>query len=156
MWRPSLVAAAVAAAFAAAHAAVPPPANAASQCGQKVLEAWSNNRLGSNFGVQCYEWALAHLPADVEGYSSAPDDIRQQLLAAIRQRDRRTTQGVAGTSHTLTQDTHTGHKPPRLLLAVGGLAACALLVTGVRTVRRPRAARRRGTSREQTRSLKSR
>ena len=153
MWRPSLVAAAVAVAFAAAHAAAPPPANAATQCGQEVLDAWSNNRLGPNYAVQCYEWALTHLPADVEGYSSAPDVIRQQLLAAIRQRGRRTTQGVAGATHTLTQ--HTGRKPP-LLLAVGGLALCALLVTGVRTVRRPRAARRRGTSRERTRSPRSR
>ena len=154
MWRPSLVAAAVAAALAAAHAAAPPPVNAATQCGQRVLDAWSHNRLGSNFGVQCYEWALTHLPADVEGYSSAPDDIRQQLLAAIRQRDRRTTQGVAGAAHTLRQET--ANNPPRLLLVIGGLALCALLATAVRTARRPRAATRRGTSRERTRSPKSR
>jgi len=149
MWRPSLAAAAVAVAF----AATPSPAAAAVPCGQQVLDAWSNNRLGSNFAVHCYGWALAHLPADVEGYSSAPNDIRQQLLAAIRRRDRRTTQGVAGATHTLRQDT--ASKPPRLLLAVGGLALCALLVTGVRTVRRPRGATRRAASREQTRSPKS-
>jgi hypothetical protein len=153
MWRPSLAAAAVAVAFAAAHAAAPPPANAASQCGQEVLDAWSNNRLGSNFGVPCYEWALAHLPPDVEGYSSAPNDIRQQLLAAIRQRDRRTTQGVAGATHTLKQEK--GNTLPWLLLAVGGLALAALLFTGVRTVRRPRAATRRAASRERTRSPRS-
>ena len=149
MWRPSLAAAAVAVAF----AATPSPAAAATPCGQQVLDAWSNNRLGSNFAVHCYEWALAHLPADVEGYSSAPNDIRQQLLAAIRRRDSRTTQGVAGATHSLRHDT--ASKPPRLLLAVGGLALCALLVTGVRTVRRPRAATRRAASREQTRSPKS-
>jgi len=150
MWRPSLAAAAVAATLAAA----PSSAAAASQCGQQVLDAWSNNRLGSNFAVHCYEWALTHLPADVEGYSSAPDDIRQQLLVAIRQRDSRTTQGVAGVAHTLT---HTKHKrPPRLLLAVGGLALCALVLTGVRTVRRPRAATRRGASKERNRSPRSR
>jgi len=149
MWRPSLAAAAVAVAFAAA----PSPAAAATPCGQQVLDAWSNNRLGSNFAVPCYVWALTHLP-DVEGYSSAPNDIRQQLLAAIRQRDRRTTQGVAGATHMLKHET--ASTPPRLLLAVGGLALCALLVTGARTVRRPRAARRRGTSRERTRSPRSR
>jgi hypothetical protein len=146
MWRPSLVAAAVAVTLAAA----PSSAAAASPCGQRVLDAWSNNRLGPNFAIQCYEWALAHLPADVEGYSSASNDIRQQLLAAIRQRDRRTTQGVAGASHTLTR--HAGHKPPRLLLAVGGLALCAVVVTVVRTVRRPRGATHRGASRERNRS----
>lgn len=144
MWRPSLVAAALAAAFAAA----PSSAAAASPCGQRVLDAWSNDKLGANFAIPCYEWALTHLPADVEGYSSASDDIRQQLLAAIRQRDLRTTQGVAGTRHTLT---HERHKPPRLLLAVGGLALCALLFTVVRTVRRPRAATRRAASRERSR-----
>ena len=151
MWRPSLAAAA----FAATLAAAPSPAAAAPQCGQQVLEAWSNNRLGSNFAVHCYEWALTHLPADVEGYTSAPNDIRQQLLVAIRRRDRRTTQGVAGAVHTLAQTTH---KPraPRLLLAVGGLAVCALVLTGVRTVRRPRAATRREASKERTRSPRSR
>ena len=150
MWRPSLVAAAVVVAFAAA----PSSASAASQCGQRVLDAWSNNRLGPNFAIPCYEWALTHLPADVEGYSSASNDIRQQLLAAIRQRDRgRTTQGVAGATHTLTHDT--GHKPSRLLLGAGIVAFCALLLTGVRTARRPRAATRRGTSRERTRSPRS-
>jgi hypothetical protein len=153
MWRPSLVAAAVAVTFAAAHAAAPPPAQAASQCGQEVLDAWSNNRLGPNFAIRCYEWALTHLPADVEGYSSAADEIRQQLLSAIRQSDRRTTQGVAGATHTVSED---AGKPPRLLLAIGGLALCALLVTAVRTVRRPRAATRRGASRERTRQRRSR
>jgi hypothetical protein len=148
MWRPSLVAAA----FAVTLAAAPSSAAAASQCGERVLDAWSNNQLSSNFAVPCYEWALAHLPADVEGYSSAADDIRQQLLSAIRQRDRRTTQGVAGATHTLTQDTH---RPPPFLLAVGGLALCALLVTGVRTVRRPRGATHRGTSRERSRPPRS-
>jgi hypothetical protein len=150
---PSLVAAAFVVTFAAAHAAAPPPAKAASQCGQEVLDAWSNNRLGPNFAIHCYEWALVHLPADVKGYSSAPNDIRQQLLVAIRQRDRRTTQGVAGATHTVKQD---ARRPSRLLLAVGALALCALLATGVRTVRRPRAARRRGTSRERTRPRRSR
>lgn len=154
MWRPSLVAAAVVAAFAAAQAATPPPANAASQCGQEVLDAWSNNRLGPNYAVHCYEWALTHLPADVEGYSSAALVIRQQLLAAIRQRGQRSTQGVSGASHTLTHDA--GHKPPRILLAVGGVALCALLLTAFRTVRRPRAATRRGTSKERNRSPRSR
>jgi hypothetical protein len=149
MWRPSLVAAFVLATLAAA----PSSAAAASECGQRVLDAWSNSRLGSNFGVQCYEWALTHLPPDVEGYSSAPDDIRQQLLAAIRQRDRRTTQGVAGATHTIEQDQS---RPPHLLLAVGGVALCALLVTAVRTARRPRGATRRETSRERTRLPRSR
>lgn len=149
MWRPSLAVAAVAVVFAAA----PSPAAAATPCGQQVLDAWSHNRLGSNFAVPCYAWALTHLPADVEGYSSAPNDIRQQLLAAIRQRDRRTTQGVAGATHTSKEET--ASTPPRLLLAVGGLALCALLVTGVRTARRPRAARRRAASKARTRSRKS-
>jgi hypothetical protein len=153
MWRPSLVAAAVAVTFAAAQAAAPPPATAASECGQEVLDAWSKNRLGPSFAIQCYEWALTHLPADLQGYSSAATDIRQQLLVAIRQRDRRTTQGVSGATHTLNQD---ARRPSRLLLAVGALALSVLLVTGVRTVRHPRAAKRRGTSKERTRPPRSR
>ncbi len=144
MWRPSLIVAVVAAAYAAA----PGSAVAASQCGQRVLDAWSINKLGPSYPVACYEWALTHLPADVEGYSSASVDIRRQLLTAIRQRGSRTTQGVAAAAHTLTQRPH---KAPRILLAVGGLALCALLVTGVRTVRRPRAATRRASSKERNR-----
>ena len=149
MWRPSLVVAVVATAYAAA----PGSAVAASQCGQRVLDAWSNNKLGPNYPVACYEWALTHLPADVEGYSSASADIRRQLLAAIRQRGNRTTQGVAAATHTLTQETRT---KPRLLLAVGGVAVCALLLTGVRTVRRPKGAIRRAASKARSRSPRSR
>jgi len=149
MWRPALV---VAAAIAAASATAPQPAAAAAPCGQRVLAAWSNNRLGPNFPVRCYQSALTHLPTDVEGYSSAPADIRRELLVAIRHRNARTPAGVAGATHTLEKKRRT---LPPLLLAVGGAALGALVLTAVLTVRRPRAATRRAASRARTRSPRS-
>lgn len=38
---------------------------------------------GADYPVACYQAALAHLPEDVRIYSSAEDDIRRAMLAAI-------------------------------------------------------------------------
>jgi hypothetical protein len=133
----------------------PPPAAAQTECGQEVLTAWSDGRLGSNYAIHCYEWALSHLPADVEGYTSASDDIRRALLAAVRIHGDRTTGGsvrrLAG-ADTSAENRHEDTLPPTpLLIVAGSLVLVAGAATGVRTARRPRGATRRGGSRAQSR-----
>jgi hypothetical protein len=59
------------------------PATATS-CRFEVLKAWAANSLGPNFPLQCYRAAMANLPADLAGYSTAREDIQQALLGAIR------------------------------------------------------------------------
>ena len=72
----------------AAGAATSASLNATSGCDLAVINDWSdNNRVDNTYAIPCYTQAiqrLSHYP-DVEGYSSAIDDIRNALLAAIRQ-----------------------------------------------------------------------
>ena len=77
-----LIAAALVASVVAGLAAAP-PAQPAVLCWQSVLNAWAHDDLGSNYPLHCYRQAVKHLPADVRGYSSAPDDIQRALIGAI-------------------------------------------------------------------------
>ncbi len=58
-------------------------AHAQAPCWKSVTTDWSAGRLGPEYPVACYQAALAHLPEDVRIYSSAEDDIRRAMLAAI-------------------------------------------------------------------------
>ena len=58
-------------------------AHAQAPCWKSVTTDWSTGRLRSDYPVACYQAALAHLPEDVRIYSSAEDDIRRAMLAAI-------------------------------------------------------------------------
>ena len=58
-------------------------AHAQAPCWKSVTADWSAGRLGPDYRVACYQAALAHLPEDVRIYSSAQDDIRRAMLAAI-------------------------------------------------------------------------
>ena len=62
--------------------------DATAGCDLAVINDWSdNNRVDKIYAIPCYTQALQRLSRypDVEGYSSAADDIRNALLAAIRQ-----------------------------------------------------------------------
>jgi hypothetical protein len=74
---------AAAAACASVTFALASPASAEVLCWQSVLNAWTKGTLGSNYPLRCYREAVKHLPADVRGYSSAPDDIQRALIRAI-------------------------------------------------------------------------
>ena len=65
---------------AAAHAA---PASAATPCWKALLNDWYDGRIDHTYAVHCYQDALHHLPADVQTYSSAHDDILRALQSAI-------------------------------------------------------------------------
>lgn len=72
----------VAAALAGATVAHPAPAAAASPCWKVLLNDWYDGRIDHTYPVHCYKDALKHLPADVQTYSSAHDDIQRALQSA--------------------------------------------------------------------------
>jgi len=60
---------------------------ATSTCWQQVINDWlPDNKVDRTYAIPCYTQAIQHLSQypDVAGYSSAEDDIRRALLAAIR------------------------------------------------------------------------
>jgi hypothetical protein len=82
-FRLALAILAVAAGALAAGAA---PAAAATPCWKQVLNDWfPDGRIDRTYPVSCYTEANRHIGEDARQYSTAPDDIRRALLAAIRQ-----------------------------------------------------------------------
>jgi hypothetical protein len=60
-----------------------PRAHAATPCWKTLLNDWYDGRIDGTYPVHCYRDALKHLPADVQTYSSAHDDILRALQSAI-------------------------------------------------------------------------
>jgi hypothetical protein len=76
------------------------PATAAASakptaCETKLLRDWRDGRIDGVYPVACYRAAMKSLPADLQVYSSADDDIAQALSKRIvqsaRARSTRTT-----------------------------------------------------------------
>jgi hypothetical protein len=65
-----------------AAVARPLPAAAATPCWQALLNDWYDGRIDNTYPLHCYSDALTHLPADVQTYSSAHDDILRALQNA--------------------------------------------------------------------------
>jgi hypothetical protein len=64
--------------------ATPNPAAAARPCWKDVVQDWfTNEKIDYSYHPQCYRQAIKHLPPVTESYSSARDDIRRALLAAL-------------------------------------------------------------------------
>jgi hypothetical protein len=81
---------------AAAAAVLPAPAASAEAaatvvCWKRLINDWYDGRIDQAYPVRCYREAITHLPEDVEVYSSAREDIRRALLAAIRASQSKTT-----------------------------------------------------------------
>ena len=53
-------------------------------CWKTLINDWYDGRIDGVYPVHCYREALQHLPADVDAYSSARDDIRQALQRRIQ------------------------------------------------------------------------
>lgn len=53
-------------------------------CWKRLLNDWFDGRIDQAYPVRCYREAIDKLPEDVDAYSSAREDIRRALLAAIR------------------------------------------------------------------------
>jgi len=86
------LAALVAAAAFAAPAALAAPASlqrATNTCWRDVINDWIQHEpnVVGTYAIPCYGQAIQYLNSlpDVTGYSSAPDDIRRAMLAAIHQ-----------------------------------------------------------------------
>jgi hypothetical protein len=60
----------------------PVPAQAATPCWKALLNDWYDGRIDNTYPLHCYQDALKHLPADVQTYSSAHDDILRALQNA--------------------------------------------------------------------------
>jgi hypothetical protein len=60
----------------------PVAATAATPCWKALLTDWYDGRIDSTYPIHCYQDALHHLPADVQTYSSAHDDIFRALQSA--------------------------------------------------------------------------
>jgi hypothetical protein len=74
-------------------------AAATTPCWKQVINDWYDGRIDNVYPLHCYNEAIAHLPEDVETYSSAKDEINRALLAALRHdRDGYGGGGIAGTS----------------------------------------------------------
>jgi hypothetical protein len=58
-------------------------ATAATPCWKALLNDWYDGRIDKAYAIHCYQDALHHLPADVQTYSSAHDDILRALQGAV-------------------------------------------------------------------------
>jgi len=68
-----------------------------SACWKTLINDWYDGRIDGIYEIHCYRDALAQLPADLDTYGSARDDIRQALQQRILQgRDGHTTTTAGG------------------------------------------------------------
>ena len=85
---PNLLIATVALVCALAVVAASPagaaPAKSKTPCWKTLINDWYDGRIDGVYPVHCYREALKHLPADVDAYSSARDDIKQALQRRIQ------------------------------------------------------------------------
>jgi hypothetical protein len=69
----------------AAAALVAAPAASAQPCWRTVVNDWyRNGRVDGHYPIHCYTEAIANLPEDSKQYSTAPEDIRRDMLLAMR------------------------------------------------------------------------
>lgn len=62
------------------------PAAANPPCWKVLINDWYDGHINNTYPIHCYREAIQHLPADVQTYSSARDDITRALQSAIRHR----------------------------------------------------------------------
>ena len=158
--RALVVCCAALAVFAAPAAAAPPP------CWKTLLNDWYDGHIDHTYPIPCYHQAIAHLPRDVQNYSSAKDDILRALQVAISNQKgggtTTTVTGVSSTPTTPTTTTTTKHRSPfgnairkltpggadafPLPLLILGLLALLLVLAGLGGMAWRRYQGRRGTA----------
>jgi hypothetical protein len=95
----SLLLAALALSVGLAVGVAPASAKSKPPCWKTLINDWYDGRIDGIYPIHCYREALAHLPTDVETYSSAREDIKQALQKRITQGSgggTPTTQGSGG------------------------------------------------------------
>jgi hypothetical protein len=81
--RPTRLACALLAACALAVPAAPAAAASPAPCWKTLLNEWYGGSIKHVYPLHCYHDAIAHLPLDVQVYSSAKQDIERALAQAI-------------------------------------------------------------------------
>ena len=103
----------------ATFVAFAPSAAAAPPCWKLLLNDWYDGTINKTYPIPCYHQAIAHLPTDVQVYSSARDDIERALAIAIAAKNHKpppttttstesqtsTSSGGGGTATTTTTTT---------------------------------------------------
>jgi hypothetical protein len=89
------------------------PASAATPCWKVVISDWyADGRVNGTYPIPCYEQARQHLPADVQAYADAADEIRRAMLDRLRhQRDESSGSGKRKTAAAAFA-TGGGDEPP--------------------------------------------
>jgi hypothetical protein len=64
-------------------------------CSEALLRDWADGRIDGSYQLACYREALKSLPADLQVYSSASEDIAQALSERIVQSAREAPPGEA-------------------------------------------------------------
>jgi hypothetical protein len=100
--RHTLAALLIVGATTAALGVTPAMAKSKPPCWKVLINDWYDGRIDGIYPIHCYREALQHLPADVETYSSARDDIKQALQKRI------TESHNGGGKNTTTTTTTTG------------------------------------------------
>jgi hypothetical protein len=64
------------------------PASAGTPCWKLVISDWyADGRIDGTYPIPCYEQAKQHLPADVQAYADAADEIQRAMLDQLRHKD---------------------------------------------------------------------
>jgi hypothetical protein len=92
------------------------PAGAASSCAARLIADWRDGRIDRTYPVACYRQALAHLPEDLQVYSSAQNDITRALQTRIAD---------AKPAHLGDQDNKGGTSPFLVVAITAGILVAA-------------------------------
>ena len=89
----------------------PAPVAAATPCWKTLLADWYDGRIDNAYPIHCYKDAIRHLPADVQTYSSARDDIMRALQSAEARLKRSGHKVTPNTQVPPSSSPSTGPKP---------------------------------------------
>jgi hypothetical protein len=79
-------------------------ARSSTPCWKLLINDWFDGRIDGVYAIPCYREAMAKLPADIQSYSSAREDIQQ----ALQRRIQGSKGGRTTTTSTTTTPTTTG------------------------------------------------
>jgi hypothetical protein len=124
-----------------ATACVAPNAGAATACGKKVLDDWSDNsRIDGVYSLHCYEEGIDAIPADIRDYTNAAEVISRAFQSrtgrqlAIRERENGGSKREASDPPLVDASSSV----PVPLLVLGGMSLALLAAGGLGYVARRR------------------
>jgi hypothetical protein len=115
-------------------------AAAATPCGTRVLEDWSDNgRIDRLYALHCYEEAIDSTPSDLRDYTDVTEVIERALTAALRETSGAAAPTGAGPQAAPIIQTSGASSVPVVPVAGAGLAFALVLAGGAAYVVRRRA-----------------